>query len=102
MGLPQVAKVGLLVALAWAKAVLVASGPFELVTTPPISSETILISAAGFPAVRPVRAIPRTPARAIAPIPTYDIFLFITADLLRRLGQGQGILNRRLGCATRA
>src|SRR5580704_133643 len=55
-----------------------ASGPLELVTTPPMSSDTILISAAGLRAVWPVRTIPRNAVRAIATIPTYDILLFIS------------------------
>jgi hypothetical protein len=45
-----------------------------------------------------VRAIPSTAARLMATIPRYDILWFMTVDLLRRLGQGQGILNRRLEC----
>jgi hypothetical protein len=46
--------------------------------------------------VWPVRSIHNNAARLIAAIPKYDILLFMTVDLLRRLGQGQGILDRRL------
>src|SRR6202040_1410856 len=58
--------------------------------------------AAGLRAVCPVRTIPKKAASVISTIPRYDIFLFIAADLLRRLGQGQGILNRRLGSLSTA
>src|SRR5665213_3697470 len=64
-----------------------ASGPFELVTVPPISSETILISAAGFPAVCAVRTIPRAAASPTATIASCENLLFIKCDLLRRRGQ---------------
>src|SRR5580693_6788748 len=79
-----------------------ASGPFELVTTPPMSSATILTSAAGLRAVWPVRAIPNNAARLIATIPRHHILFFMTTDLLRRVGHSQDILNRRLGCVNTA
>ena len=47
------------------------------VCTPPMWSETILISAAGFPAVRLVRAIPICGETQIATIARYDILLFM-------------------------
>src|SRR6202035_4496511 len=63
----------------------------ELVTTPPISSETILISAAGLPAVCAVRTIPSAAASPIATIASCDIVLFIRSHLLRWQGHGQYI-----------
>src|ERR1700739_879871 len=78
-----------------------ASGPLELVTTPPISSSSILTSGAGF---RAVRAVPTSPSNTVRPMATVarrEIFFVMTADLLlcpawaRPTSIEQGCTNRQ-------